>query len=147
MLSKRQIKYLKSYCKEYWKIENYEQAISDNQKWHCHHKLEIEMNMSQKQLIENNLYYNRPPEELILLTKSEHISMHASNRKGEKNPMWGKKLSEEHKRKLREALKGEKNGMYGKAPWNKDKKLSEETKQKISETKKGKPRSEETRRK
>lgn len=96
--------------------------------------------MSQKQLIENNLYYNRPPEELILLTEKEHKSLHHK----------GKKFSEEHKRKLSEALKGkprseetkrkisenhadfsgENHPMYGKTH-------SEETRRQISETRKG----------
>lgn len=57
---------------------------------------------------------------------------------GERNPMYGKKLSEEHKRKFVEAgrkaerkyLRGEDNPMYGKH-------LSEEAKRKISEVNKG----------
>ena len=49
--------------------------------------------------------------------------------KGEKSPNWGKKLSEEHRRKLSEANKG--------------KKLSEERRRKLSEAKKGKKLSEE----
>jgi len=43
--------------------------------------------------------------------------------KGENNPMYGKKFSEEHKRKIGEA--------------SKDRKFSEETRQKMSEAKKG----------
>ena len=71
---------------------------------------------------------------------------------GENNPNYGKKFSEETKRKMSEAkknmseetklkiskaIKGERNGMFGKTPWNKGKTLSEETKLKIRETSKG----------
>jgi len=57
--------------------------------------------------------------------------------KGEKNGMYGKKLSEEQKRKISEYTRGERNPFYGKIH-------SEETKRKIGEFKMGKPRSEET---
>ena len=79
--------------------------------------------------------------------------------KGEKNPMYGKHLSEETKKKISEARKeryiGEKHPMYGKhhsdeskkkmseadkgrTAWDKGKKLSEEHKKKLSEAMKGK---------
>jgi group I intron endonuclease len=60
----------------------------------------------------------------------------SESKKGEKNPNWGKKLSEEHRRKLLESNLG--------------KKHSDETKAKISKTKtgtKGKKHSDETKRK
>jgi hypothetical protein len=46
-------------------------------------------------------------------------------RKGEKNPNYGKAMTEEHKRKMSEEKKGEKNPMYGKNH-------SEETRKKMS---------------
>lgn len=48
----------------------------------------------------------------------------------ENHPLYGKHLSEEHKRKLSEAFKGEKNHNYGKHP-------SEESRRKMSRAKKG----------
>jgi len=60
--------------------------------------------------------------------------------KGEKNPNWGKHLSEEHKRKLSESHKG-------RTPWNKGSHPSEETRQKMSTAHKGKIFSEEHKRK
>lgn len=59
---------------------------------------------------------------------------------GEKHPFFGKHRSEETKRKMSEARKGEKNHMYGKH-------LSDETKRKLSEANKGKRLSEEHREK
>ena len=119
------------YCKDYEKIENYEKAKAVNFKgWHCHHRLEThnsdgkrrEVDISQKELKALRMYYNRPPEELVFLTESEH------NAFGK-----GKKRSEETKKKIREANKG--------------KKLSEETKKKIGAANKGKKCSEETKKK
>lgn len=49
----------------------------------------------------------------------------------------GKSFSEEHKRRISEAIKGKNNGMYGKH-------LSQEAKERISKAQKGKPKSEET---
>lgn len=49
---------------------------------------------------------------------------------GEEHPMFGKHHSEEHRRKIGEALKGEKSPMYGKH-------LSDETRRKMSESLKG----------
>jgi hypothetical protein len=50
---------------------------------------------------------------------------------GENHPLYGKTHSEESKKKISDANKGEKNPMYGK-------KLSEETKKKLSEAMRGK---------
>ena len=123
------------YCKDYENIENYEKAKKDNfEGWHCHHRLETHnsdgerrlVDISMGELIALGMYYNRPPEELIFLTVSEHNVF----KKGK--PAWnkGKKCSEETRRKQREAKKGEKNPMYGKH-------LSEETRRKLREAAKG----------
>lgn len=72
---------IEKFCKEYWKIENYDKAINDTTKtWICHHRLEI-MPYSGKiinyeYLIKQNMYYDRLPEELIFVTKSEHNKVH-----------------------------------------------------------------------
>lgn len=60
-------------------IENYELAKADNFKeWHIHHKLEINNDYinTVNDLKLMNLYYERPPEELIWLTNSEHHTLH-----------------------------------------------------------------------
>lgn len=64
-------------------IENYELAKVDNFKgWCIHHKREIRDDYinSKEELIMMNLYYNRPPEELIWMNSSEHKSMHSISR-------------------------------------------------------------------
>ena len=70
-------------------IENYDLAKADNFKgWDIHHKLEIHDDYinSKEELIMMNLYYNRPPEELIWLKRGEHQILHnISKRKKEKN--------------------------------------------------------------
>ena len=129
---------VKKFCKDYTKIENYEQAVNDNtQTWICHHILgEI---LTPEQLIEHNFYYDVPPCMLKFVTKAEHNSIH---QRGDKNGFYGKKHSiesrvrmstshksiphtEEHIRKISEAMKGNTN-MKGKH-------LSDETRRKMSE--------------
>lgn len=129
-------------------IENYDKAISDDaQIWVCHHRLEIQGNkiLSKQYLIEHNLYYHRPASELILLTHSQHVTLHNKNRaeetfvkisiamKGNKNCL-GRKLSIETKQKISNSCigisAGIKNPMYGKHH-------SEETRQKMSKSLKG----------
>ena len=122
MLKKRHIYYIKRFCSEdISKIENYDKAISDKSKtvWDCHHKLEIKLNKSYKELKEIGLYYNRPASELIFLTHSEHARMHQKDRlrsqeardkisksiTGEKHPMYGKHHSQETREKMQKPKK------------------------------------------
>lgn len=76
-------------CKEYWKVENYELAKADNFKgWCMHHRLELHpdcsLRFTKNSLIKLGLYYNRPSNELIWLTKSEHGRIHNLGKKDEK---------------------------------------------------------------
>ena len=133
-----------AYCiEDVANIENYDKAIADDKYWDCHHKLEIQgaVILSSKELIERGLYYHRPANELIFLTKSEHTKLHANNRSKVtinrlsesckkactlevrnqiSKSLTGRKLSEEHKNKISKATKGKKV-------------VTEETKKKISE--------------
>lgn len=96
------------FCSNPKAIENYGFAISDEKHmWECHHRLETHFSdgtkrprnaqLSTKELIALGMYYNRPAEELIFLTKSEHRKLHAKN--------IGIPKTEEHKRKISATLK------------------------------------------
>lgn len=134
-------------CEDISLIENYEQAKRDLlEVWDIHHRKEDE-GYSREELIDSDMYYHRPASELKFLTHAEHSSLH---NKGDKNPFYGKQLSEEHREKIslnHADFSGERNPNYGKH-------RSEETKKKLSEAQKGeknhmyeKHHSEETRRK
>lgn len=149
------IENVRRYCSNYEQIENYQEAISSQEKWDCHHRNEIDMNLSKEELKERGMYYNCPASELIFLTHRAHTILHhkekvVSNetRKKISNARKGmvvsdetrKKLSDAHKgktvsdetrKKISDALKGENNYIYGKH-------LSEETRKKLSDAHKGK---------
>ena len=66
-------------------IENYQEAISDEEKmWDTHHRRECDENgktlFTKKQLIEMNLYYDRPASELVFVTRSMHLKLHREMR-------------------------------------------------------------------
>lgn len=120
------IKHVKRYCKDYIYIENYQKALEDlDTTWECHHKLEIGDGYRNTidDLIMMNLYYNRPPEELIFLKRSEHMSLHFK----------GVAKSKEQRSKISSSSIGKHKGII---PWNKGKSWSEEVKMKISNAKK-----------
>ena len=130
------------YCKDYENIENYEKALADNFKgWCVHHRLETHnsdgerrpMDITRNELNALGMYYDRPPEELIFLTRSEHMSLHQkwNKRSAETRRKMSKPKSVEHKKNISEAMKG-------KPGPNKGKKFSEETRNKMSEAHKGK---------
>lgn len=136
MISKRHfIVNKKFYCIHPESIENYEKAIADKNKiWVCHHRLETHNSDGEKRLVELSpeelqalgMYFNRPANELIFMTPTEHKKLHCSFKsfknkmskimKGNKNAVgnqntkgkhWKKgHLSEEHKKKLSETAKG-----------------------------------------
>ena len=72
----------KCYCSEDISlIENYQQAISDEEKmWEIHHRRECDENgktlFTHKQLKEMNLYFKRPASELVFVTRSMHKKLH-----------------------------------------------------------------------
>ena len=115
---------LKYYCKDYENIENYEKAKADDFKgWDCHHRLETHtsdgerrlVDITKKELIALNIYYNRPASELIFMKHSEHQFLHHK----------GKIRSDEAKNKMSEA-------------WDYDRHFNEETKKRMAESHKGK---------
>lgn len=108
-------------CEDISKIANYDKAIADKtQTWICHHRTAIWWNCSKKELKENDCYYHRKACELEFVTKSEHNQIHHSGKHHTKETkrrmsgsMKGKNkgktlgpMSEEHRRKIGEAMKG-----------------------------------------
>ena len=89
-------------CEDISLIENYELAIKDDVKYVCHHRLEIELHLRQKQLKELDLYYNRPASELIFLTDIEHKKLHAA---GEYNTMYGRNKGDQLIKSLSEQIR------------------------------------------
>lgn len=115
MIAKR----LPNYSYEIEKVENYKKALYDKtQTWILHHRYEIEYNLSAQDLKNLNLYYNRPAEELIFLTKKDHYKLHfskeqtAEHRKRISDAKKGKTFTDEHKRKLSEAHKKKRRHWY-----------------------------------
>ena len=85
--------YAKRYCSDDISlIENYQTAISDQTKtWDVHHRKESDSEgrtlFTKKQLIEMNLYFNRPAQELIFVTRAMHLKLHRETHvKGGKSP-------------------------------------------------------------
>ena len=98
-------------CEDISKIENYDLAVADKtQTWCCHHRMELiitgaVVDSTMQDLIDWDIYYNRPADELILLTKSEHNRLHCEGK-----PSWnsGVKLSEEQKKNMKGHKRSEK---------------------------------------
>lgn len=108
-------------CHSYWNVENYNKA-KDNKGYVLHHRLETHFsngdlrpykcNLTVKELKALNVYYNRPPEELIFLSIHDHMSLHSifrepysnkgkpSYRKGTKLPEWWRLKIKESSKKI-----------------------------------------------
>lgn len=123
MVSKKRFYGKKSekYCETPELIENYTEAINDKNLWECHHRLETHFSdgtprptnafLRKEELIYLGMYFNRPAEELIFLTRSDHRKIHnVDARIHEKisNSLIGRHLSEETKEKIRKANLGKK---------------------------------------
>jgi hypothetical protein len=148
MLSKQET--YKNYTFWYKEIENYREALEDLERtWVVHHRLELQFSdgtprpvnaqLTSEELIALGTYFDRPPEELIFLTKEEHKRLHSLGhkygvkkgakfpgrknsgqfKKGQKSWNFGVKMDDTFKEKCRNRTLG--------------KKQTEETKQKRSE--------------
>ena len=83
--TQRQLAHWQLICKDVTKVENYNLALADNfVNWVQHHRLETHNSDGEKRLVQItaeelkalDMYYNRPAEELIWLTRAEHINIH-----------------------------------------------------------------------
>ena len=133
------IQKVKTYCNgDITLIENYDKAIADQtQTWECHHRKETDEGLTGEELKEMGLYYDRPPEEFILLTPQEHKEIHVNCKelhlkkcKKISQTLTGVKHSAERRKKNSESHKG-------KTPWNKGKTSPPETRAKLSESHRG----------
>lgn len=126
----------KKYCNEdLSKIENYEKAMADDtQVWVMHHRLETHFSngderqpnarLSHKELKALGVYYKRPADELIFVTKANHNKLHFG---GRESPNKGNHFTEEQKLELSKLHSGSNNGMFGR-------KHTEESKRKMRES-------------
>ncbi len=129
------MRHFERFCDNIENVENYEAAKKDNFKgWQCHHRLETHtsdgekrpVDITKEELNALGMYWHRPAEELIFMTRKDHVSLHMK----ENGYAKGHSVSEEGKRSLSKANKG--------------KHLSKETRKKIGEARKGMKMSEET---
>lgn len=67
---------VQTYCSDFENIENYQEAINSQAIYECHHRLEHELNVTRQDLIDWGLYFNRPADELVFLTRSQHRALH-----------------------------------------------------------------------
>ena len=83
--TQRQLAHWQLICEDVTKVENYEKAKADNfVNWVQHHRLETHNSDGERRLVQItaeelkalDMYYNRPAEELIWLTRAEHINIH-----------------------------------------------------------------------
>lgn len=128
------MRHFERFCDDFENIENYEAAKKDSFKgWQCHHKLETHTSDGERRLVDITseelkalgMYWHRPAEELIFMTRKDHVSLHMKGNGYAK----GHHYSDEVKRNISEAMKG--------------RHLSKETRKKIGEAQKGKQLSEE----
>lgn len=114
---------IRKYCKEYWKIENYEQAINDKvNTWVCHHRWEFTLDgeyaHSCEDLIRMDMYYDRPYFELIFIKQTDHKKLHGQQmskhtRDKIANKLKGRTYSEEIIMKYKLAQKGKTRSDFG----------------------------------
>lgn len=128
---------MRKYCNDKTKIENYELAKADDFKgWVIHHRFESHFSdgtprpanafLSMEELKALDMYWERPPEELVYMRTHDHRVLHMG---GAANSFHGKQHSDKTRRQIAESLRGN-------IPWNKGKKgcFSEETRRKMSES-------------
>lgn len=112
-------------CEDISLIENYDKAVADKtQTWDVHHRAEILPcgRYTSEDLKKHGLYWNRPADELVFMTRETHLRLHSTD----------KKFSYETRVRMSVKLKG-------KPSWNKGKVgvYSEETLLKMSRARDG----------
>ena len=91
-------------CDDISQIQNYKEAVEDTDNmWALHHKMELIVtgavcDATKQDLIDWNIYYDRPADELMFIKDSEHKKLH---RKFQKQVFKNPELQKEHLRTLR----------------------------------------------
>lgn len=126
------LKNLEIYCTDYENIENFQEALNDEEElWIPHHKLEMFFTMHE--LMKMGRYIDIPARELILIKRSEHNAnafLHKSHRianekkkcrkqsassnEKRRKALAGKKRPKEIGDKISASKKGKSNGLLGK---------------------------------
>lgn len=109
-------RFVERFCDEYWLIENYEEAVNSTDMWQLHHRLEVSEDglhtvYSSKELLKLGLYYHRPAEELIFLSRTEHTKLH-QNTIERRVAATGRIHGDEARKKMSEAKKGKPKPKY-----------------------------------
>ena len=103
------LKHSSKYCNDISSIENYDEALNSEEKYDCHHRLETHTSdgeqrlvaLSRDELKALDMFYHRPADELIFLTKKEHRQLHNKYRKYScRSEETKKKISETKKRRF-----------------------------------------------
>lgn len=98
-------------CDPIENIKGFKEASESSEKYHIHHRFE-EMGLSQADLKELGMYYNRPACELVFMNGREHNKMHTTliptDRlvNGQFKDGHIPEFTEEHRRHISEAKKG-----------------------------------------
>lgn len=123
MISKKRFYGKKSeqYCDKPEEIENYDKAVQDVKLWNCHHRLETHFSdgtprpdnafLRREELEALGMYFNRPADEFIFLTPSEHRKLHVFDKQARQSiseSLTGRVLSDETKEKIRQYNLGKK---------------------------------------
>ena len=69
-------------CEDISLIENYDKAVNERELYCIHHRLEIQGDkiLGKQDLIDLDLYWNRPASELVFMSIAEHARYHNAHR-------------------------------------------------------------------
>lgn len=144
-------RFVETICDQYWLIENYEEAVNSTDMWELHHRAEVSDDglhtiYSSKELMKLGLYYHRPVEELVFLSRTEHKKLHQNTieyRVAAAEKSKGRITSDETRKKLSDRAKGRTHSDETRKKMSdiaKGRHFTDEHKRKLSEAKKGKPK-------
>ena len=133
-------------CEDISLIENYYEAVNDkNRSWHCHHRLETDLGLSERELIDSDRYYKVEAKYLIFLVGKEHLSLHRINKLHSDETKKKMSKSQKLRKRRKQNLSDEQRKIISERSRYYALHISEETRLKRSLGLKGKTRTEEQR--